>query len=646
MSALRELLADTDDDYLVGISNKGIVKRAYKDLEGTSPTVTWEEETASVSIGEESCQIRMPLGESSCSCPSRSICRHVVSAILWLKAQDTEVQEETQVAGSVEAGKKAGEEKTEKEKRAETVEKAEKEKRAETVEKAEKEKRAETVEKTEKEKRAKTVEKTEKEKNAGAEKSAVVKEEVKSEKNTKTEKKTQRGKSAEDKDKQKSPAPKKELLEVPLKKLRTACGTKRYRLFCQKLKAAEKPELVETSTITVTFPKEEIKVKLLEPLSYSTCSCHSKELCAHKAEAILWYQLEKGKLTQDDLEKELEKDKTWDKAQIKELAGSIKEVLKEQFLTGLSRMSPTTEDTMERMAIISHEGNLPEFERSFRQLKEEYHLYFTRNAAFETGKLRRKLLNLYNRAEKLEQAETFEEISRLAGEFRDIYEPVGDLHLMGVGQRHFKSGSGYEGETYYFLELNTSRFYTWTDARPTFYEGRKRSSQSKSQLQAPWGLTCNKEQMAQAVFRLAFAKATKDGRLSASSETKGELMAQQDFTHEIFDDLIACNYEALLKEQFLKGMKEERNQLTFVKAEQVGEAKFDSVNQVFHMELFDKEKNRIYVTVHYTPEEKYLIQALERMQQRIKNNSHEKKVFFGRLYLKDGKCHLYPIECL
>ena len=431
-----------------------------------------------------------------------------------------------------------------------------------------------------------------------------------------------------------------------MKKLKTACGIKRYRLFCQKLKTGEKPELQETSTVNVTFIKEEITVKLLEPLSYSTCSCHSKELCAHKAEAILWYQTEKGKLTQKELEKELEQDKTWDKEKVKELAVSIKEVLKEQFVTGLSRMSPTAEDTMERMAIICHEGKLPEFETRFRQLKGEYELYFTRNISFETGNLRKKLLELYHRADKLECADTMEEISRLAGEFRDIYEPVGDLKLMGIGQRHVKSKSGYEGETYFFLELDTGEVYTWTDVRPTFYEGRRRPSLSGKRMEAPWGLMCNREEMMQMTFRLSFAKATKDNKLSVSKETKGEVMGERNYLHPIFDDMIACNFEELLKEQFLKGMKEEKNQLVFVQAEQVGEAEFDSVNQVFHMELFDEEGNKIYVTVHYTPEEKLLIQALERMQERIKKNGHQKKVFFGRLYVKDGKCHLYPIECL
>ena len=371
MSELKKLLTCTDDDYLTGISNKGIVKRAYKDLEVVTPVVIWEDECATVTIGEESCRICVPLGESSCSCPSRSICRHVISAVLWLKSQCES-------------------------------------------------------------------------------------ENIKQESNCETE-----------------PLLKQELLDVPLKKLRIACGTKRYRMFCQKLKTGDKPELVENSTVTVTFPKEEIKVKLLEPFLHSTCSCHSKELCSHKAEAVLWYQIEKGQLKYEDAEKELAEDKIWDKDKIKEIAVSVKEVIREQLVIGLSRTSPTAEDTMERMAIICHEGKLPEFENYFRQLKGEYELYFTRNISFDIGSLRKKLLELYYKADKLEHADTMMEISSLAGEFRDTYETIGDLKLMGIGRRHFKSKSGYEGETYYFLELNTSEIYIWTDARPTFYEGKK-----------------------------------------------------------------------------------------------------------------------------------------------------------------------------
>ena len=67
MEALKTLLGQVDDDYLTGLSNKGTVKRAYKDLEKETPVLTWQEESAQVALKEETCVIRVPLGESSCS---------------------------------------------------------------------------------------------------------------------------------------------------------------------------------------------------------------------------------------------------------------------------------------------------------------------------------------------------------------------------------------------------------------------------------------------------------------------------------------------------------------------------------------------------------------------------------------------------
>ena len=46
-------LADVDDDYLAGIANKGIVKRAYKDKEEGKYQVLSIGEEAKVSVGEE-----------------------------------------------------------------------------------------------------------------------------------------------------------------------------------------------------------------------------------------------------------------------------------------------------------------------------------------------------------------------------------------------------------------------------------------------------------------------------------------------------------------------------------------------------------------------------------------------------------------
>ena len=67
------------------MANKGIVKRAYKDMAAGDYKVISVDGEVEVSVGGEKVLIRQPLGESSCSCPSRTICRHVVLGILALK---------------------------------------------------------------------------------------------------------------------------------------------------------------------------------------------------------------------------------------------------------------------------------------------------------------------------------------------------------------------------------------------------------------------------------------------------------------------------------------------------------------------------------------------------------------------------------
>ena len=98
MDELKTQLKQADDAYLAGLSNKGTVKRAHKDLEQETPEVLWDESgnEVQVTFKEAACRIRAPLGSSTCSCPSRSICRHVTAAILWVRG----ILEKEETAGS------------------------------------------------------------------------------------------------------------------------------------------------------------------------------------------------------------------------------------------------------------------------------------------------------------------------------------------------------------------------------------------------------------------------------------------------------------------------------------------------------------------------------------------------------------------
>ena len=419
----KQILGVADEDYLVGISNKGIVKRAYKDREDIEGevAVTEEAEALVVPVGGETVRIVYPLGESKCSCPSRSICRHVVLGILLAKEQEQKSQKQVANAEGLP-------------------------------------------------------------------------EEIKA---------------------------------YPLKKLLRALGTKSLRTLVERMQAGQAPQIQGENVLTVSLPGQDIVVKLLSPLEYSTCSCHKKELCSHKAEAILWCQWKEGILTTGKLAEETESTPDFDREQIREAALQMKEYLEELLDMGLCRTSVEAVNSLERLAILAHNAELPRLENQLRALADTYGKYLHRSANFQVAEGMGRCIRLYKQAGQLLQAQTNREISALAGEFRSEYRLVGDLQLVGVTWEHFVSQSGYEGDTYYFLEENTKRWYTYTNARPTFYDGKRRGAFAQK-AQAPWGLNIPLEGLVKLRIQLKNAKCDGSGRLSSSQDTRGEILGNRE----------------------------------------------------------------------------------------------------------------------
>ena len=84
---LAEALAAADEEKLTALANRGIYKRALKDTEGQTADMIQSETAVVVKMGDERCIIRAPLEKSSCTCPSRTVCRHIIGAILLLRKE-------------------------------------------------------------------------------------------------------------------------------------------------------------------------------------------------------------------------------------------------------------------------------------------------------------------------------------------------------------------------------------------------------------------------------------------------------------------------------------------------------------------------------------------------------------------------------
>ncbi|SEL08976.1 SWIM zinc finger family protein [Ruminococcus albus] len=82
---IRKLIASADEDTLVSLANKGTYKRACKDAEGAPADFTENDDSIVLDFGGETVTIKSPLDKSTCTCPSRAVCRHIVGALVVMK---------------------------------------------------------------------------------------------------------------------------------------------------------------------------------------------------------------------------------------------------------------------------------------------------------------------------------------------------------------------------------------------------------------------------------------------------------------------------------------------------------------------------------------------------------------------------------
>lgn len=522
--SIRAALVAADDDYLVGLSNKGTVNRAKKDLAGLTPTAEAAGEMVVVTMGEETVMLVSPLGGSMCSCPSDSICRHRIGAMLWLRDQ---------------AGTPA------------------------------------------------------------------------------------------------PPKPEFESLKAyPTEKLIKQLGQKRVAGILFRHRSGSIPHMEESTIVRVELPWHPEVVRLLEPVGDSTCSCHSRSFCNHRAEALLYWQLKKGIVKPEALEPEEDANGP-DPERTKGVCNAVCQMLSEQMTMGLSRMPEEIRDTVERMASLSHTAQLPDLERALRNLHGEYAAYFARSATFRESALLERLSRAFRLACAMEGAEGAQ-LRKLAGTFRDDYARVKDLKLYLLGLREYVGRSGYGGTIYYFYERDTHDFYTFRDLRPNYYETKRRHSDA-----APWGMPCTLRKAWNCAMDLKAPKVNATGNLSASKDTEAVYLGSAKPWLVVSEDSI-CRDFTMLVEKSASG-KREIEGLVVIKPEKVELRRFDMVEQVFSMGLYDKQGRDIRLEVQYSAQEERVVQMLENLARAVRRGE-KPPVFFGQVYREDDLIKFYPIE--
>lgn len=597
MDTLKKALADADDEYLIGISNKGIVKRSYKDLETAEILSGFIGSSADIVVNDVQCTIKIPLTESRCACPSGGICRHIVTAILWLKnelAADVSPEETDQTDDFIDISEATNQ-------TDDFINISEETNQTDDFIDISEE--TDTTEITPPESVSMPVPKAESRESRLA----------------------------------------RELTEYPLEKLQKAMKKQYYNAFLEKARAGVLPQIDGQTSLTVEIPEDNATVKLIAPLEYSGCTCHSSDLCKHKAAAILAWKLRNHIISADTLLPVEDKNEITDVDKLHRCAEHCMAFLEKLLSDGLVRTSEDAAEYSEANAVMCHNAELPEGEKKLREISSRLQAYTAHSPQFTTDKLFDIMMDTYTLMTKLYHETDSEILKELCGNFKDSYHIIKELEIIPLTVRKFDSAAGYEGEIYYFINKSNNStelpYVTFSDIRPTFYEGQKRNKGSN----APWGLYGSCSTVMKAEMQLFLPKLS-GIRLSSSATTQAMQAGKPNLNQKAVYDKIYTDFRRLAEENFIQRTADEDSEtLVMLMPKQCIQSSFSEITQTHSILVEDIYGQRLRIKARYTSKSGDFISQLSKVGEMMLKNPRNHYVIFGNAYLEDGECFIYPI---
>ena len=86
LDRFQALLTAFDDEALAALANRGLVRRARKDVESAAPTILEPDgDRLRLDMGDATVTIDPTPSRSVCSCPASGTCRHILAALIFLR---------------------------------------------------------------------------------------------------------------------------------------------------------------------------------------------------------------------------------------------------------------------------------------------------------------------------------------------------------------------------------------------------------------------------------------------------------------------------------------------------------------------------------------------------------------------------------
>lgn len=369
--------------------------------------------------------------------------------------------------------------------------------------------------------------------------------------------------------------------------------------------------LEEEAALIASFPEENITVRFLtaESVNDAICTCRADGICRHKAEAVYWYQKEKGILHETKQMNPL--------IIAPEKLFPFKEMIEQVVHFGLTRLTENTINEIEQLSVKARSLKLVKLENLFRKLATDIRLYRMKHASFQMASYRQTLSAIYEHIVLLERHRLQE------SPYRSEYYEIPPLILYAFGASGWQTKSGYVGVTYYFYNQEQEKWMTYTQSRPMFYEGMSTTPEILHEKQAPWGIAGKGYELSRSFFRLKQAKLNADFQLSSSSQTAGETDGKTNVAE--WQSLFLTSWEELLEK--VKQIETNKQGIFCIEAAEIGEWLLQEKEQKWIVPLIDKTGKILQMQMMKRPENERMIRLV--------------KMYMGSLNVKRMLVHSY-----
>ncbi|PEO41538.1 hypothetical protein COL32_16580 [Bacillus pseudomycoides] len=371
--------------------------------------------------------------------------------------------------------------------------------------------------------------------------------------------------------------------------------------------------LEEEGALIATFPEENITVRFLtaESVADAICTCKAEGICRHKAEAVYWYQKEKG-ISHETKQMQpliIAPDKL----------SIFKEMIEQIVHFGLTRLTENTIYEIEQLSVKARSLKLAKLENLFRKLGADIGLYRMKHASFQMASYRQTVSAIYEHILLLERHHLQE------SPFRSEYYEVPPLILHAFGASGWQTKSGYVGVTYYFYNREQEKWITYTQSRPMFYEGSSTTPEELHERQVPWGIAGKGYELSRSSVRLKQAKLNVDFQLSSSSQTVGEVEGKTNVAE--WQSLFLTSWEELLKKVKEQRLEANKQGVFCIEVAEIGEWKFQKQEQKWIIPLIDKNGKTLQMQMMKRPENERMIRLV--------------KIYMDSLHIKRMLVHPY-----